>query len=89
MNLTLTCEICGYVTISRESLRNHKRRAHTSVRYPCPDCHFKAKRKSYLTKHVRTQHKRELDKSCVETLSEPDMSAKAEMDHDDDMGDRK
>ena len=33
--------------------------------------------------------KRELDKSCDETLSEPDMSAKAEMDHDDDMGDRK
>jgi hypothetical protein len=46
MNLTLTCELCGYVTISRESLRIHKRRAHTSERYPCPDCQFKAKRKS-------------------------------------------
>ena len=89
MKLTFTCEICGYVTISRESLRNHTQRAHTSVRYLCPDCQFKAKRKSYLTKHVRTQHKRELDKSCVETSSEPDMSANAETDQEDDMADRK
>ena len=70
---------------SRESLRNQKQRAHTIVRYPCPDRKFKAKRNSYLTKHVRTQHNREFDKSGVE----PDMSAKTEMDVEDDTGDRK
>ena len=85
MNLTLTCEICGYVTISRESLRNYKRRAHTSVRYPCPDCQFKARRKSYLFLHVRTQHKRELDKSYSET----DITAEEDMNQEDNVVDSK
>ena len=64
---------------------NHKRKTQSDVRYLCPDCEFKARRKSYLFAHVRTQHNRELDKSYTETDISP---KKAKMYQEDAMVDR-
>merc|ERR1712192_93242 len=72
LNLSLTCEICGFVTTYGQSLKDHKQKTHSNVRYPCPDCQFKARRRFYLFAHVRTQHKRELDKSYKETYILPE-----------------
>ena len=49
----ITCEQCGRTDVRKAGFREHNRRHHSGIRFPCPVCSIAVKDKPQLTKHMR------------------------------------
>lgn len=60
-----TCDVCGFISASREGMLSHERANHPRMDnpYPCEFCEFSSKAGQGLAAHVRSRHPSEWAKS--------------------------
>lgn len=52
----MICSQCNFQATSEGKIKNHVKKVHEGISFPCPDCNFVASIESFLKRHYKKKH---------------------------------